>query len=249
MGDLIWVKDVAASIDEETFGFAFPATRERMASVALQGAWAAARVGEPFLASSAHFAAKSDDHIIRWDALITAVAIALRDRRHVDRAREVITDFAADERTFGPDWTGKATQLAIRALDDPDGCVEEAVRFGRARVFVRLATRGDLRFPTPEDVPRDLALLAAVNDSEADSVTPLLFYALPYVARLERPEELFIPEEHAAILREPVTLERAVAVLERHRVPIAPERREDKPGRNDPCRCGSGRKYKKCCGK
>ncbi|MGH7576811.1 MAG: SEC-C metal-binding domain-containing protein, partial [Longimicrobiales bacterium] len=23
---------------------------------------------------------------------------------------------------------------------------------------------------------------------------------------------------------------------------------EDKVGRNDPCPCGSGRKYKKCCG-
>ncbi len=24
---------------------------------------------------------------------------------------------------------------------------------------------------------------------------------------------------------------------------------EDKPQRNDPCPCGSGKKYKKCCGK
>lgn len=28
-----------------------------------------------------------------------------------------------------------------------------------------------------------------------------------------------------------------------------PERREAEPGRNDPCPCGSGRKYKKCCGR
>ena len=26
-------------------------------------------------------------------------------------------------------------------------------------------------------------------------------------------------------------------------------REEDKLGRNDPCKCGSGKKYKKCCGK
>ncbi|HPX51628.1 MAG TPA: SEC-C metal-binding domain-containing protein [Deltaproteobacteria bacterium] len=26
-------------------------------------------------------------------------------------------------------------------------------------------------------------------------------------------------------------------------------RPEEKPGRNDPCPCGSGIKYKKCCGK
>jgi uncharacterized protein len=29
---------------------------------------------------------------------------------------------------------------------------------------------------------------------------------------------------------------------------IAPVRKADEPGRNDPCPCGSGKKYKKCCG-
>ena len=28
-----------------------------------------------------------------------------------------------------------------------------------------------------------------------------------------------------------------------------PVRKEKKPGRNDPCPCGSGKKYKKCCGR
>ena len=27
-----------------------------------------------------------------------------------------------------------------------------------------------------------------------------------------------------------------------------PARAEETPGRNDPCPCGSGKKYKKCCG-
>ncbi|MGE5503217.1 MAG: YchJ family protein [Actinomycetota bacterium] len=30
--------------------------------------------------------------------------------------------------------------------------------------------------------------------------------------------------------------------------PRPPQRHADKVGRNDPCPCGSGRKYKKCCG-
>ncbi len=29
----------------------------------------------------------------------------------------------------------------------------------------------------------------------------------------------------------------------------APERKGQKIGRNDPCPCGSGKKYKKCCGR
>jgi preprotein translocase subunit SecA len=28
-----------------------------------------------------------------------------------------------------------------------------------------------------------------------------------------------------------------------------PKKAEKKPGRNDPCPCGSGKKYKNCCGK
>jgi len=29
--------------------------------------------------------------------------------------------------------------------------------------------------------------------------------------------------------------------------PVEPITAEEKPGRNDPCPCGSGKKYKKCC--
>lgn len=31
--------------------------------------------------------------------------------------------------------------------------------------------------------------------------------------------------------------------------PVKPVSVEKKPGRNDPCSCGSGKKYKQCCGK
>lgn len=43
-----------------------------------------------------------------------------------------------------------------------------------------------------------------------------------------------------------------LADLHHHRIdsltPREPIRREAAPGRNDPCPCGSGRKFKKCCG-
>ncbi len=29
---------------------------------------------------------------------------------------------------------------------------------------------------------------------------------------------------------------------------VEPIKADAKPGRNDPCSCGSGKKYKKCCG-
>ena len=36
--------------------------------------------------------------------------------------------------------------------------------------------------------------------------------------------------------------------LERLMNPIKPRRVEQKLGRNEPCSCGSGKKYKNCCG-
>jgi len=32
-------------------------------------------------------------------------------------------------------------------------------------------------------------------------------------------------------------------------LPGQPFKAEPRPGRNDPCPCGSGRKFKQCCGK
>lgn len=31
--------------------------------------------------------------------------------------------------------------------------------------------------------------------------------------------------------------------------PVEQLRKDETPGRNDPCSCGSGKKFKKCCGK
>ncbi len=31
--------------------------------------------------------------------------------------------------------------------------------------------------------------------------------------------------------------------------PVEPIKTSEKPGRNEPCSCGSGKKYKQCCGK
>jgi len=39
-----------------------------------------------------------------------------------------------------------------------------------------------------------------------------------------------------------------ISDVERLLNPSDPYRAEESIGRNDPCRCGSGRKFKKCCG-
>jgi SWIM/SEC-C metal-binding protein len=39
-----------------------------------------------------------------------------------------------------------------------------------------------------------------------------------------------------------------VSDLDRALNPLTPLQATQAPGRNDPCPCGSGKKYKKCCG-
>lgn len=58
---------------------------------------------------------------------------------------------------------------------------------------------------------------------------------------------LLEPDEDKRAIREQLmhTLPQAVSTLYQH---WHQEKAPDKPGRNEPCPCGNGKKYKKCCG-
>ena len=49
--------------------------------------------------------------------------------------------------------------------------------------------------------------------------------------------------------REQVAKETKAGTAGDETVKKQPVRKQKKPGRNDPCPCGSGLKYKKCCGR
>jgi preprotein translocase subunit SecA len=62
--------------------------------------------------------------------------------------------------------------------------------------------------------------------------------------QLVEPEKVSQMEEEQRQRRQPMQLHHGEEEAERK-----PQTREhDKVGRNDPCPCGSGRKYKRCCG-
>lgn len=69
---------------------------------------------------------------------------------------------------------------------------------------------------------------------------------------LEGPSEAAIPLENRERLDIIASLPSMLCDLQRHRIemltPRTPLRRAQDPERNAPCPCGSGRKYKKCCG-
>ena len=49
--------------------------------------------------------------------------------------------------------------------------------------------------------------------------------------------------------REQVAKETSAGAATDGTVKKQPQKKAKKPGRNDPCPCGSGKKYKKCCGR
>lgn len=77
----------------------------------------------------------------------------------------------------------------------------------------------------------------------------LTLLTLPYAAKLEA-HHLYFPEEILQRLRRPWVAADTLAILATQEAIIGkpqPVRRDATPGRNDPCPCGSGKKYKRCC--
>ena len=84
-------------------------------------------------------------------------------------------------------------------------------------------------------------------DANARSI---FLHSIPFTASLE-PAQLFLPKEYIhtvqAWSREDVDLMLNVAMAEK---PVeVPVRAAPTPGRNEKCPCGSGKKYKRCCGR
>jgi len=78
----------------------------------------------------------------------------------------------------------------------------------------------------------------------------LAFNALQETIKIFESVKLY--EEAEALKEEVEDIEKkAAASLDRLRREIAldpPSQKKEKPGRNDPCPCGGGKKYKRCCG-
>ena len=133
----------------------------------------------------------------------------------------------------------------------------------RAEIFVKMGrefcvTFGTVmpegspyRFTKEEEVPEDLARTAALTfdaDMQIPESQTFALCGLPVAARASA-EDFYFKREVIRAWFGQWTADEALMRLKR----FAPKkqeaaRAEPKPGRNDPCPCGSGKKYKKCHG-
>jgi hypothetical protein len=252
MGELVWVDDFAAKWTED-YGPTWYATDERIFAVAVRGAWAAARLGKALLPTYKRILSMPRDSSVSLDAVLALTAIGLRHAHLRDDARRIIATLLESEEEDSLEWAKQLVTASDRVFDHPEDGLSEVALYGARmlRAKVQLAPHAsELRFARDEDVPREMALAVAVNQT-FDSFNPFSFYVLPWVAKLSSAEELYCPEALAQVLRQPLAPELMAEVYERQNRVAAPSpvTRDAKPGRNDACSCGSGKKFKKCCGK
>ncbi|MCO4764592.1 MAG: SEC-C domain-containing protein [Myxococcales bacterium] len=109
------------------------------------------------------------------------------------------------------------------------------------------------QWPKPEDIPEDIAMGMVFQTSisllEQPEQLNSFLVLLTAIVSLE-PEQMFWPEALCDIFYNKWEVDDGLALLKHwggiHQGP-QPVRNEPKIGRNAPCPCGSGKKYKRCC--
>ncbi len=241
------------------------AVRQGVLSLALKGVWGAARLGKSVLPTYKRLFHESSSELTVLDSGMALVALGSRHARLHAEVRKVL----AGGPDIDPEAGGQIAHLIARALtahydtdaEDP-GAITEIHRHMGVNVALRIAQelpRGNaFRFERAEDIPADLAMTLAVNVSlpfigheDKREVLFPLFSMLPWVARAA-PEDLYLPREYLRATHEPWTPEATFRLLRQHRDHYKPAppppRSQREPSRNEPCRCGSGKKHKRCCG-
>lgn len=235
--------------------FVWMPLRQGLVGPALRGLWAAGRLGKPVLVWCKELTVGSEFTLLCTGLSLLAIAAA-----HGKLAAEAMKVFErilvqADPLPFLAPWAA-ALRIAA-AVNARTGSQAEAILLGSVRTaaFKRLSALrpGHRLLPArAEDLPDDLALaaLATMTDSFEPEHVVLMGTLLPLLVR--RPaSSLYLPEEWVGAFTEPWQVEDTLGLaagwarFDGGHVPVVVE---EKPGRNDPCHCGSGRKFKKCHG-
>jgi hypothetical protein len=230
--------------------------------VAVRGAWAASRAGHDMLPGYKKQFEQSSDFPLLMDSLVVLTAIGLRHRKLRAEVRKILA--RRRNPIFAPDSSHRESLRMQKLLS-----LYERVLDGEERDFLTFhrLIGGGIAAIGPELLPpdhparslaspgasADLAYIAPTlrdtnlfRDVEAQITLPVL---LPWVVSVDV-EELYLPAD-VVPARAPFRADAVLAQLDDYAELTAQSVtrvREATPGRNEPCSCGSGKKYKRCCG-
>jgi hypothetical protein len=241
--------------------------------IVMRSLWAVARAGRMLLAEvrqQFQEARMAGNLLIYGMAL---VAIGLRHRRTQGEVSKALARYRRSLQVSGPEDNedkednegndSRAREQLVIMLEqqfEPD--LQERARTAHrntgARGLVRYTAYfpedAPLRFTRAEDVPDELAMpaLMHLHSDLFASTEDILFglMMLPWLATVDGPS-LYLPAQildQGRSLFDPEELAQRIDKHHRADVAMQPARAEARPGRNEPCPCGSGKKYKRCCG-
>jgi SEC-C motif len=244
-------------------GLAFLTARNQSTPHVLRGAWAASRAGHHLLAPYKQIFEGAGNYLLLVDSMVTLTSIGLRHRRLRTEVRKILA--RRRNPVLAPDARhsdGKLAQVLLpwyeRVLDEEEEVSRLAHRVIGAGLY--LAASGGPPHDDPEytkkvmDVPEEIAYgmftlidTHLIREADAKIMLPML---LPWLARADL-EDLYLPAEVLATMDLSFHPDPVLAQLDDYAwysFRSVPRRRKAKPGRNEPCSCGSGKKYKRCCG-
>lgn len=233
--------------------------------IVMRGVWNVARAGRTLLAETRDRLERSR---IVGESLVAGMALTAIGMRHRRAQGEVSKALAryrrsletAETRGSAHDAGRELMLLLEEQLADP--AQQERLRQDHrtigARAFVKytahLPEGTPLRHTQPEDVPEDLALAALMhlhNELIADGHSMVLgLMMLPWLATATGPA-LYLPAQildQCKSLFDPEDIAQRLKKYHYARAGAPAVRAPSRPARNEPCPCGSGKKYKRCCG-
>lgn len=236
--------------------FAWGLTSTGVTAFIVRGVWGAGRMGKAMLPSYKKSLSEDGALFELFDTVFGLVAIGRRSSRlrpEIAKALEGAQDRAT---TPGAAKLRRSVKLgpvfraAIEFIEVDDAEIESALlRVGNQMI-------GDALDGAPEEERNAIARALPLN-TYADGMTDgkSLLTSLNLIAATARgqPEQFYYPREVLEAVHKPWKPEHTRHILEPVRYaehmtrPEVPVRTH--PGSNDPCSCGSGRKYKKCCGR
>jgi hypothetical protein len=241
-----------------TQGAALPA----IGTIAIRGAWLVSRAPEVTLGplKRAYTAARDLSSTLTFGCGLCAIALRHRDyRAEVAKVLERTYEHDGDRRDENVIATrGMLHQVLALSADVAPALREQAVHLGRAFLDDAVASGRVTRKLPPcpaEGWPEDIALSGLTSSAlipmDKPSEIGELLQWLPWIVRLEA-DQFYLPEAYGAFHPEPFQPALGVALIEPRlrlygRAPATELRAATKPGRNDPCPCGSGKKHKRCC--
>lgn len=226
----------------------------------LRGAWAAARLGKTAIPSYKSVFEQPSSPLDALEAGMALGAIAIRHASAMGPVRRILEQHQPLPGAVpADDVAAMRNQIALELLGTIDNVAERetrAIAVGRELCHTygeSLPEEHPLKFLSPDAVPEEVARTAVlawdadIFDTNGPAIAML---ALPTAARAQA-EDFYFPR---AIIRTWLgewtpeeTLDR-VRRFEKTVPRVEPVRAAKTPGRNDPCHCGSGKKWKKCHG-